>query len=173
MRKKLDCPVCSYGKVEDNTCPKCGADLSLLQMLAEITPTYPTTSTNRRLLVSLLIVLLLLGIGLGVGAYSLLSKPAEFISLNSSPVPTQSSPLPKTFLSPPSEQNLNGFRYKVRSGDSLSIIAKRLYGDGNLWTLIIQANPSIKDRVENLKVGEILIIPNLEGRENENNSGSI
>lgn len=52
-------------------------------------------------------------------------------------------------------------RYKVRPGDSLSIIAARLYKDASRWGEIYRAN---KDRIRDpkiLRVGWELIIPNL------------
>lgn len=47
--------------------------------------------------------------------------------------------------------------YEVQSGDSLYVIAERKYGDGNLWKVIADANPSIK--ANTLRVGTRLVIP--------------
>lgn len=49
--------------------------------------------------------------------------------------------------------------YKVQPGDSLSKIAKKKYGNANLWRLIHEAN---KDRIKNpdlIQVGWELKIP--------------
>jgi nucleoid-associated protein YgaU len=49
--------------------------------------------------------------------------------------------------------------YTVVSGDTLSKIAKRFYGDAKLWRLIHEAN---KERIKNpdlIKVGWTLTIP--------------
>ena len=49
--------------------------------------------------------------------------------------------------------------YTVKSGDSLSKIAKKKYGNANLWKLIHEAN---KDRIKNpdlIQVGWELKIP--------------
>ncbi|MBX7185790.1 MAG: LysM peptidoglycan-binding domain-containing protein [Vicinamibacteria bacterium] len=49
--------------------------------------------------------------------------------------------------------------YTVKSGDSLSKIAKRKYGNANLWKAIFEAN---KDRIKNpdlIQVGWELRIP--------------
>ena len=64
----------------------------------------------------------------------------------------------------PDEESLfcGGFYYKVKRGDSLSLIAKKLYGDVNLWPRIVAANSNLKGRVNTLAIGEILLVPNLE-----------
>jgi nucleoid-associated protein YgaU len=49
--------------------------------------------------------------------------------------------------------------YTVVAGDSLSKIAKRLYGDAKLWKRIFEAN---KDEIENpdlIHPGQVLRIP--------------
>ncbi len=55
--------------------------------------------------------------------------------------------------------------YKVKSGDTPTKIAKKLYQDGNLWRRIIDAN---RDKINaggtNLEVGMELIIPPIEGK---------
>lgn len=48
--------------------------------------------------------------------------------------------------------------YKVRSGDSLWIIARRFYGSGSLYPKIKAANPALKN-TNDLYVGQELIIP--------------
>jgi nucleoid-associated protein YgaU len=58
-------------------------------------------------------------------------------------------------------------KYVVKSGDTLSGIAKELYGDGNRWREIFEAN---KDQIENpnlIRPGWELLIPGLGGDENE------
>ena len=49
--------------------------------------------------------------------------------------------------------------YTVKSGDSLSKIAKHLYGDANKWHQIYEAN---KDKIKNpdlIHPGEVLTLP--------------
>jgi nucleoid-associated protein YgaU len=49
--------------------------------------------------------------------------------------------------------------YTVESGDSLSKIAKRLYGDANKWHAIFEAN---RDKIKNpdlIRPGEVLSLP--------------
>ena len=48
-------------------------------------------------------------------------------------------------------------KYKFKKGDTLWIIAKKYYGDGNLYTLICRANKI--DNPDIVKVGKELIIP--------------
>ncbi len=53
-----------------------------------------------------------------------------------------------------------GETYTVKSGDTLSKIAKQHYGDENQWRRIYDANRSvIGDRPDNLRVGTVLRIP--------------
>lgn len=58
-------------------------------------------------------------------------------------------------------------KYVVKSGDTLSKIAKDLYGDGNRWREIFEAN---KEQIENpnlIRPGWELLIPGLEDKEEE------
>lgn len=60
-------------------------------------------------------------------------------------------------------------KYVVKSGDTLSKIAKELYGDGNRWREIFEAN---KDQIENpnqIRPGWELLIPGL-GHDKEDKS---
>lgn len=49
--------------------------------------------------------------------------------------------------------------YRVRSGDTLSSIAQKVYGDRNKWKTIFAANRDILPRANSLKVGQVLYIP--------------
>ena len=56
----------------------------------------------------------------------------------------------------PSDQ---GQSYTVQSGDSLSKIAKRVYGDANKWHTIFEAN---RDKIKNpdlIHPGQVLTLP--------------
>ncbi|MEP7347073.1 MAG: LysM peptidoglycan-binding domain-containing protein [Gemmatimonadaceae bacterium] len=55
----------------------------------------------------------------------------------------------------------DGQLYTVKAGDSLSKIARQVYGDGNKWKAIWEAN---KDSVKNpdlIHPGQVLKIPQL------------
>ena len=57
--------------------------------------------------------------------------------------------------------------YVVKSGDTLSKIAKDLYGDASRWREIFEAN---KEQIENpnlIRPGWELLIPGLEDKEEE------
>jgi nucleoid-associated protein YgaU len=63
-------------------------------------------------------------------------------------------------------------KYVVKSGDTLSKIAKELYGDGNRWREIFEAN---KEQIENpnvIRPGWELLIPGLGGDEDEKEAES-
>ena len=63
-------------------------------------------------------------------------------------------------------------KYVVKSGDTLSKIAKELYGDANRWREIFEAN---KDQIENpnlIRPGWELLIPGLGGDEGDKEAGA-
>lgn len=62
--------------------------------------------------------------------------------------PTTTVPAPATFD-----------EYTVTSGDTLSRIASKVYGDANKWQAIYEANKSTLGRPENVRVGQKLKIP--------------
>ncbi|MGV1107738.1 LysM peptidoglycan-binding domain-containing protein [Xanthomonas translucens] len=49
--------------------------------------------------------------------------------------------------------------YVVKSGDSLSKIAKLHYGEGNAWTRIFEANRDVLDDPDNIYPGQTLKLP--------------
>ena len=60
---------------------------------------------------------------------------------------------------PESEANAKNQTYTVKAGDSLSKIARHLYGDGDKWKTIWEAN---KDSIKNpdlIHPGQVLTIP--------------
>ena len=53
----------------------------------------------------------------------------------------------------------NAKTYKVQSGDSLSRIARKMYGDASMWEAIYNANKSIIKNPNIIYVGQVLVIP--------------
>ena len=51
--------------------------------------------------------------------------------------------------------------YTIKSGDSLTLIALELYGSGNHWVQIAQANPLVDP--DRLKVGQVIKLPGAPG----------
>ena len=49
--------------------------------------------------------------------------------------------------------------YEVKSGDSLSRIAKHFYGNGNLWKILFEANTDILKDPNKIFPGQKLKIP--------------
>jgi hypothetical protein len=50
-------------------------------------------------------------------------------------------------------------QWKVREGDSLRRIARRVYGNEELWKAIRDANRDKVGRDDSISVGEVLVIP--------------
>jgi len=51
--------------------------------------------------------------------------------------------------------------YEVRSNDSLSVIAHKVYGDATKWRLIQVANREVLGDSEMLRIGQVLVIPEI------------
>jgi len=53
----------------------------------------------------------------------------------------------------------SGLEYQVKSGDTLSSIAKRFYGDANAYNQIFEANKDQLSDPDKIKVGQSLKLP--------------
>ncbi|MBR8832281.1 MAG: hypothetical protein N5P05_003534 [Chroococcopsis gigantea SAG 12.99] len=167
MTVKITCPVCDKPNIESDTCPNCEADLGAIKMLMELTSITPKTASNetpsRFWLSGLALLLLLAGIGLGVIAASNFAQKSVPVSQSNitAPVVIQGVAPPESA----GEKNKPcavGFYYRVREGDSLSVIADRFYDNISDYSFIVTANPSLKSRPDKLEIGEKILIPNQE-----------
>ena len=171
MSVKLTCPVCERSQIEANTCPNCETDLSTYRMLAEL----PIETKEQKrtipiwLPVGIATLFLLLGIGLGFAGNSVIAKQQPQTTPTSTTASNQTSEtkpdqlvVSPTVAEKPESKSCGGFNYVVRKGDSLSLIASRLYGDINSWSLISEANPAIQGRESSIEIGEFLFVPNLK-----------
>lgn len=175
---KLTCPVCDRPEIEDNICPNCETDLSLIRQLQELPVvdekliaipainsfnTQPNISGKLVILASLILVL---GFGLGAMGTSL------FATQPSPPVSTATTTTPLPELKPPaikstpkftrSQSSCGGFYYTVKRGDSLNRIAAQFYGRSQLFSKIVAVNPTLKGRESSIEIGEVFFVPNLE-----------
>ena len=181
MSVKLTCPVCDRSQIEDNICPNCETDLSTYRMLTELPVETPIETKEQKrtiplwLPIGIAILFLLLGLGLGFAGNSIIVRNQQPITPNFATTPIsipETSPdeliVSPTIAEKPKEieqsqsKYCGGFNYVVRKGDSLSLIASRFYGDSNSWLLISDANPKLKGRESLIKIGELLLVPNLE-----------
>ncbi|WP_319419714.1 LysM peptidoglycan-binding domain-containing protein [Pleurocapsa sp. FMAR1] len=181
MSVKLTCPVCDRSQIEDNTCPNCETNLSTYRMLAELPVETPVERKEQKrtiplwLPVGVAILFLLLGIGLGFAGNSVIAKQQPKTTPTSTTASNQTSEtkadqlvVSPTVVEKPQgvekseSKSCGGFNYVVRKGDSLSLIASRLYGDINSWSLISKANPAIQGRESSIEIGELLFVPNLK-----------
>lgn len=164
----IDCPVCDRPAVEAETCPNCEADLADLHMLARLpvaeAPAAPTPLVPpRRSPASLAIALIAAGVLTGGGGYLVGTRgaPSPQVPLTAE---APATPVPSPTVAPTSEAALagapthpsfDGFRYQVRPGDSLWLIAKRFYGSGDRWPHLRRTRDGV------LRPGEIVDVPNL------------
>ncbi|MDJ0594348.1 MAG: LysM peptidoglycan-binding domain-containing protein [Pleurocapsa sp. MO_226.B13] len=182
MSVKLTCPVCDRSQIETDTCPNCETDLSTYRMLAQLPVETPIETKEPKrniplwLPVGVAILFLLLGIGLGFAGNSVIARQQP----QTTPTSNVSNPIPETKVEkeelvtspviadrqkeaePPQLKSCDGFKYVVRRGDSLSLIASRFYGDSNSLPLISNANPQLQGRENLIEIGETLLIPNRE-----------
>ena len=73
---------------------------------------------------------------------------------STAPPATAPAPAPSTPAAAPAPRT-----YTVASGDSLSKIAKKFYGDANKWQRIFEANRDIIKNPDLIKPGQVLKIP--------------
>ncbi|BAQ61258.1 hypothetical protein GM3708_1664 [Geminocystis sp. NIES-3708] len=163
MNQKLTCPVCDRQEIETNICPNCETDLSTIRMLKEL-PLLENKLDSKKnsLIIYLFIILLILGIIIASFSSYLIAKNNYNASLEAmkKELNEQVNQVKNVEESKPKLNWCGGFKYQIKSGDSLYMLSLRFYGDGNPWHLITEANPSINSP-QNLEVGQIILIPNL------------
>ncbi|MEO1763242.1 MAG: LysM peptidoglycan-binding domain-containing protein [Cyanobacteria bacterium J06629_18] len=163
MTIKLNCPVCGYTEVEGNNCPNCDTDLTLIRMLQQLpaVENSPSKPDSRwQLLVAIMI--LLIGMGLGVFSSFLFMQPqiinAEVTTTKPVIVATPSPEL--TSIAPKIAFELSEpVTYTAKAGDNLSQIAEKFCGQGTSWQIMVKANPQLKNREDDIDVGEVFQIP--------------
>lgn len=84
---------------------------------------------------------------------TIVSSPAKKRKTTS----TISEPIKKNLT-----QTMTPTSYTVQPGDTLTRISKNVYGTGSYWKNIYQANHSEMQNENDLKVGQVLIIPMLD-----------
>lgn len=164
----VTCPVCDYPSVQSTTCPNCGTDLSVLKMVVALEPVLPTIaakpSTSRRKLILISIGSALLGIVFGVSVQSLFNQ--SWITSTNSP----SAPLtqPETQTNAQLKQAQKTIQrlqvqvkekehiYRVKPGDSLAKISKKVYGNLESINLILESNPRLKSNPNEIYTGELI-----------------
>lgn len=159
MMTAVACPVCGRAEVEGTICPNCTTDLSVVRMLQGLpaaTPAPEKSPPRKPWAWEPVAAACILGVAVGGLAFQRPSTPIP------APAPLAVVVAPSAMPSPiAASPKLTGIIYKVRSGDSLWLIAERLYGDGALYPHIRSANPTLQSS-RPLHVGERLRLPNLE-----------
>lgn len=161
MKSKIACHVCDRPAVEDDICPNCETDLSVIRLLMDLpaVESVPLSKTIARWQLSLVVLLISLGIGVGFAGNAIVSQPAhlEAKELAAAIARVEFAPQPTAQI-----KSCGGFNYTVRRGDELSELAWRFYGESELWQKIVKANSTIQERPDNLQIGEVILIPNRE-----------
>ena len=172
----INCPVCDRPQVEELICPNCGANLSSYQMLVNLPVEKESLPKKKRIFylwLPIAILFLLLGLGLGFLGKSIVAKETidntqPYTKVLTSTENNEALKLPTitTIKYQSGDRNdflsCGGFNYVVRSGDSLSLIARRFYGDFKYLSWIGDVNLQLKGRENYIEIGEQILIPNLE-----------
>ncbi len=174
---RIDCPVCGYEEIPENTCPNCDADVSLQRSLLEL----PVLQVDNEPIIAnsqniqkessfpktWLLILLGIAIGFAIGSWTgysmfqstLISRIPEKIAQPTPPA-ISSNPI---VTSPPKTSTPQ--TYTVQTGDALESLALRFCGNDLAWRDWVNANPSLVGRKDELEVGEKLKIPeNCKGK---------
>jgi nucleoid-associated protein YgaU len=168
---KLNCPVCSYQDLQKNICPNCDTDVSLLRSLLELPileapkdtaiENIQTVPKESKLPKIWLLVLLGIAIGFVMGGWTGYSM---FQSITASRISEKvAEPAKPTIISIPIVTTLPKTSspqiYTVQTGDALEALATRFCGNDSTWRDLVNANPSLVGRQNELEVGEKLKIP--------------
>ena len=65
MKQKITCPVCDRKEIDENICPNCETDLSLIRMLMELPPQKASFLHNSNVIILFVILTLLITLSLG------------------------------------------------------------------------------------------------------------
>ncbi|RUS97048.1 hypothetical protein DSM106972_085980 [Dulcicalothrix desertica PCC 7102] len=168
MNNKLECPVCGYKEIEGDSCPNCDTDLTLIWRLCQLSEVRTSAPTKIQAWQFVVIGFVFL-IGLGIGTISsfLFIQPQSINATVNVPNPVIVVPTPSTpavLNTPPKTIQPATYpaTYTVQSGDNLSIITEKLCGQGASWQLMVQANPQLKGRENDIEKGEVFKVPNCQ-----------
>jgi hypothetical protein len=162
MSINLICPVCDRPDVEGDICSNCETNLSTFRILAElpiVEPKKALSSTMKIWLLSGILAAFVLGMSLGTTGGSLFSKQPLQPTATSIPGSITTNIPAKSTQAPSLNPCVGQFYYPVQQGDSLSRIARQFYGDRQKLQLIIQHNPQLKGRENDIDLHEKLLIP--------------
>ncbi len=90
------------------------------------------------------------------------SSREEVARLNAAEQERAYQPAATAYVEPPKPappQPAAADSYVVQSGDTLSRIAAKVYGDPNKWNVLFEANKHTLARPESVRVGQTLVVP--------------
>lgn len=161
MTDEIKCPVCGKAGIpdyhaEDTTCPQCGSDLSIFRVIDQI----PQNGNKKKnVWMPIAAVAILTTAVLGGIAISKTSKPigvhSDEIACLQDSISILNAKL-ETAKKASSDNQIGGFKYVVRKGDSFWSISKRFYRTGTRCQEVATANGL--DCNSTLNVGDTIII---------------
>lgn len=162
--EKIICPVCDYPEVTTNICPHCQTDLTTIRILENLPFLPPVNTEQKKSFLSTSKLLIIITLILIVGGLTIYFVSDYYYRMGRRALDLDNQN-PEVIIKKVEEskqklQWCGGFNYRIKSGDSLYLLALRFYGDGDAWRLITQANPSITSP-QNLQIGQVILIPNL------------
>ena len=174
---RLNCPVCGYQDLQKSICPNCDTDVSLLRSLLELPILESANDTaieniqnipkESKLPKIWLLVLLGIVIGFVMGGWTGYSMFQSVLTSRISEKVGQATPpaiISSPIVTPSPKISLNQ-TYTVQAGDALESLAVRFCGNDLAWRDLVNANPSLVGRQNELEVGEKLKIPeNCKGK---------
>ncbi|MEI6445703.1 MAG: LysM peptidoglycan-binding domain-containing protein [Nostocales cyanobacterium ELA583] len=153
-KTKIDCPVCGYEGIQTNTCPNCDTDIYLIRSLEELPPPRKSWTT------SIATLMLMIGITIGVaGSFFAMQTAIYTATVPKSTVTTSSNPTPQVIAPVVPKPAPPLATYTVKSGDTLSSIAKKFCTKSNDWQLIVSVNSELQKKENQIKVDQVLKIP--------------
>lgn len=160
MSDEVKCPVCGKGGIpdyhaEDLSCPQCGSDLSIFRVIDQI----PQDVGKKNVWMPISAVAILAAAVFGGIALFDTSKPSNTQSKEIACLQDSIALLNAKLNESAKESSMNqinGFKYVVRKGDSFWSISKRFYHTGTRYVELANANGL--DYNDKLNVGDTIIV---------------
>ncbi len=165
---EIKCPVCGKTgipdyRVQDTTCPQCGADLSIYKLAHDIESVSTQSGENKKkhhtwIIPVLFACCLAIALVCSTLSNSRARKELKAFEKENAVLQAKVSELQQAKVDTSAHQTEQStpFVYTVRRGDSFWLISKRLYGTGTRYREIAESNGMTPE--SKLNIGDKLII---------------